>query len=233
MKGVVISIFLMMIAVPVYASTWCKWENSTPVNCTRDRSGTLRVDDMALSGGEAQFNSKGYYKKVTVRPILEQGNRYTDINYTFDGSIITATYTQGPDPNKTIPALKIQKYQDMKAQADKIKTEDCSYNGFTIPQKTRTLMVEAISANKTMTYEAINESTGFYQGLERTPAQAQIVLDACLDTFEAANQRLYVDHPDTTGDNTDGLVPQIKACVDRECIDNITWDYSLEPSGTN
>jgi hypothetical protein len=138
---------------------------------------------------------------------------------------------QEADPNNTLQAAKIRKYQALRRTADAQQAAECSYSGFTIPQKTRTLMAEAISANKTMTYEAINESTGFYQGFERTPAQAQAVLDACLTDYETANQKLYVDNPDSA-EAGDSLIEDIKTCVDRACVDAIHWNYKLVPSGT-
>jgi hypothetical protein len=232
MKKLLITALLVLgVATTSFAGTWCKWDGSQPTDCLRDRNGVIYVGTAGISGGEANFNSHGFYEKVITRPALVDGNMYTSATYTFDGTTITGEMQQEADPENTLQAAKIRKYQEVRRVADAQQAEECSYSGFTIPQKTRTLMAEAISANKTMTYEAINESTGFYQGFERTPAQAQAVLDACLTDYETANQKLYVDNPDSA-EADDSLVDDIKACVDHACVEAINWNYKLVVSGT-
>jgi hypothetical protein len=237
MKKWIITLLLILVASPAMADRYCKWENDMPKDCQRE--GRInQLDYLELENGtkiaRAAYNRYGFYKVITERPPLAEGNRYAGHSFTFDGSIIVRTIGQVPniDGSGSLKDFKIQKYQSFKSIADGKKEGDCSYGGFTIPEETRMLMTEAIVAGKTVTYEVMDESTGFYKGFVRTPAQAKVVLDSCLTDFESASRKLYIDNPDTP-ETGDGLINAIKACVTFECVDSIEWDYIPPPSGTN
>jgi len=93
-------------------------------------------------------------------------------------------------------------------------------------------MRDAIVADKTMVFAVIDNNTGFYTGLERTPAQAIQALSLCLDDEDVASRKLYVDDPDTPEAN-DGMVNKILDCVNKTCLDELMWEPIISETGTN
>ncbi|MCP3681609.1 MAG: hypothetical protein GY861_02870 [bacterium] len=228
----ILTVLVLLIATPTFAATspwqWCAKDGDeepiqplldTCVTATILDSGTEVIDlcdiGKGLVGGpDSNKWDEGYHKMITGENTpLQEFQIYSGWLYSFENNVFIKTNQVVSNyDNMTLNDFKWQTYwKFMNDYVMPVREQDCIYSGKVIPKTARVLMVEAISAGRTMTYEVYNQASGVPDYFTRTAAQASGVLDYCLDAVNAVNTNIKVKSE------------AIMACTDADCVNAIDW----------
>jgi hypothetical protein len=87
-----IILLALLIASPAFGATWCKWSGTEATDCKSDSRKYISVDT-GLPIGPESYAAYGYYELQTITPVIGADQIRDEIQWSFDGTIITRTWT--------------------------------------------------------------------------------------------------------------------------------------------
>ena len=99
---------LVLLASPALAEQYCEWSGTEGVNCQNDNKGYVRTSaGLPVGGGVSNYNDNGLFLLSIVEPTLGVNEVRDQDQWSFDGSVITRTWS-----TRTLTAQEIQDRDD-------------------------------------------------------------------------------------------------------------------------
>jgi hypothetical protein len=69
-KLVLVSVILLLWAVPGFAGTWCQWDGSKGINCRTTSRSYITISGVRVTVSAENLNPRGWYERTITEPTV-------------------------------------------------------------------------------------------------------------------------------------------------------------------